>query len=438
MGGAESGTGAAILARKKGMGVFLSDAGGLKQEYRNALSQFEIPFEEKGHVKALEEGFDIVVKSPGIPDNSPLILNLKARGLKIISEIEFAGYFNNAKTICITGSNGKTTTTMLIWHMLKKAGINVGLAGNVGKSFAWQLATEDYDVYVIEISSFQLDGMFEFSADIAVLLNITPDHLDRYQNDFGLYAESKFRIWQNQSSSQYLIYCEDDEVIKKGIRNKKPASCLIPFSLKKEMEMGGFVSKGTMIIKTKDDEFTMDSNELALKGKHNLYNSMASGIAGRLMEIRKEVIKESLSDFQNVAHRLEPVGVVRGIQFINDSKATNVNSTWYALESMTQPVILILGGQDKGNDYSTLLELVKRKVKAIVCLGVDNRNIISAFEHDVRTIIETDSADAAVKAAYLLGAPGDVVLLSPACASFDLFENFEDRGQQFKDAVRDL
>lgn len=438
LGGGESGTGAAMLAKTKGMGVFLSDAGSLKPEYKNVLLHHEIPFEEKGHQQALQGDFDLVVKSPGIPDTHPVVMEMKSRNLKIISEIEFAGYFNKAKTICITGSNGKTTTTMLTWHMLRKAGLNVGLAGNVGKSFAWQVATEDFDVYVLEISSFQLDGMFDFRADIAVLLNITPDHLDRYQYDFTLYAASKFRIWQNHSSSQYLVYCMDDKVICEGIEMLRPPSALLPFSLHQQPNEGAFVSDDKLIFQTKEDKLIMDTIELSLKGKHNLYNSMASGIVGRIMDIRKEVIKESLSDFQNVEHRLEVVSTVRGIQFINDSKATNVNSTWYALESMTQPVILILGGQDKGNDYSILKELVERKVKAIVCLGVDNQNIKMAFKDSVRNMVETQSAEDAVRAAYLLGAPGDVVLLSPACASFDLFKNYEDRGQQFKNAVRDL
>ena len=439
LGAGESGTGTAILAQKKGWEVFVSDKGGIQKKYKNALIHNDIRWEEGTHSINLIMNADEVMKSPGIPDNVPMVKSIREQGIPILSEIEFAGRYNQAKTICITGSNGKTTTTLLTGHILKKAGLNVGIAGNVGTSFAWQVAEQQHDVYVLEISSFQLDGMKDFKADIAILLNITPDHLDRYDYSFENYIQSKLRIMQNQTPAEKVIYCDDDPVLKEKIKPTGDGPSLFPFSISRELKEGAWVDKkGIMNINIKSEEFSMDILELSLKGKHNIYNSMASGIAARLLDLRKEVIREGLSDFQNVEHRLESVGFVRGIEFINDSKATNVNSTWYALESMTRPVIWIVGGQDKGNDYSGLTELVHKKVKAIVCLGKDNSHIIKSFGGIVPSLFETRSATDAVKAAYLAGNPGDVVLLSPACASFDLFENFEDRGRQFKQAVYDL
>lgn len=439
LGAGESGTGAAILARKNGWDVFVSDKGAIKEKYKNALLHHDISWEEGTHSADLILNADEIMKSPGIPDKVPMVRSIVDKGIPVISEIEFAARYTRAKTICITGSNGKTTTTLLTGHILKKAGLNVGIAGNVGSSFAWQVAEENHDIYVLEISSFQLDGMKDFKADIAVLLNITPDHLDRYEYSFEKYIGSKLRIMQNQTPADKIIYCADDPVLETSIKQTENGPGLIPFSIKKTLKEGAWIdNKGKLNINIKSEGFTMDLLELSLKGQHNIYNSMASGIAARLVEIRKEVIREGLSDFQNVEHRLESVGFVRGIEFINDSKATNVNSTWYALESINKPVIWIVGGQDKGNDYSGLTELVQKKVKAIVCLGKDNTHILEVFGKMVPAIFETRSAADAVKAAYLAGNQGDVVLLSPACASFDLFENFEDRGKQFKQAVYDL
>lgn len=439
LGAGESGTGAAILAKKKGWEVFVSDLQPIKQNYKNALLLNDIDWEEGKHTDGLILNADEVMKSPGIPEWAPVVKAIRQKGIPVISEIELAGRYTNAKTICITGSNGKTTTTLLTGHLLKKAGVNVGVAGNVGSSFAWQVAEQEHDVYVLEISSFQLDGMKDFKADIAILLNITPDHLDRYEYKFENYVASKLRIMQNQGGNDYCIFCADDPVVLKNIEQIKNGPTLIPFSTQIKVEQGAWLDKnGQLKINLKSEEFKMDILELSLKGRHNIYNSMASGIAARLLDIRKEIIREGLSDFQNVEHRLEPVAYVRGIEFINDSKATNVNSTWFALESMTKPVIWIVGGQDKGNDYSGLSELVRRKVKAIICLGKDNSRILEAFGNHMGKVIETQSAHDAVKAAYKVGLPGDVVLLSPACASFDLFENFEERGRQFKQAVYDL
>jgi UDP-N-acetylmuramoylalanine--D-glutamate ligase len=380
-----------------------------------------------------------VVKSPGIPDKIPLLEAFRAKGTPIISEIEFANRFTDAFKICITGSNGKTTTTMLTWHILKNAGLNVGLAGNVGKSFAMQVAIEKHDYYVLEISSFQLDGMFRSKADIAVLLNITPDHLDRYGNVFGNYVNSKFRITQNQTNTDAFIYCADDPVISRELESRKIAARVYPFTTKaQQLQKGAYLDDNELVIQTNANKIRMTIEQLALQGRHNIYNSMAAGISASLVGLRKEAIKQCLSDFQNVEHRLEFVANVHGIGFINDSKATNVNSTWWALETVNKPIIWIAGGIDKGNDYSMLNDLVRTKVKAIVCLGVDNAPIYKAFADMVGTIVETCSAAEAVNAAYNLGEPGDTVLLSPACASFDLFENFEDRGNQFKQAVKQL
>ncbi len=439
LGGGESGAGAAVLAKLKGFDVFLSDAGTLKDEHRNVLYKYEIPFEEGGHTETLILNADEVIKSPGIPDKVALIQKLIKQGTPVISEIEFAGRYTKAPCICITGSNGKTTTTMLTWHILNKAGIKVGLGGNVGKSFAMQVATEDYDVYVLEISSFQLDGMYEFKADIAILTNITPDHLDRYEYDFDKYAASKLRIIRNQTEKDTLIWCGDDQKSREIISKLELKQRVCVIGLEKRHEnQAAWIEDDRIVINTDNNRFDMELEKLALQGKHNIYNSMAAAIAGSLSNVRKPVIKESLSDFQNVEHRLEFVANVHGIEFINDSKATNVNSTWYALESQSKPIIWIAGGRDKGNDYTELMPLVKQKVKAIICLGVENEKIKDTFGDMVETITETQSAQDAVQIAYNIGTPGDVVLLSPACASFDLFENFEDRGRQFKKAVKRL
>lgn len=439
LGAGESGTGAAILAAAKGYDVFVSDLSPIKTNYLNALNHHGIPWEQGKHTPDLIMDAWQVVKSPGIPDWVPIVKALKNQGTPVISEIELAGRFTSAKTICITGSNGKTTTTMLTGHILKKAGIDVAIAGNVGKSFAWQLALSDHEVFVLELSSFQIDGLIDFRPDISVLLNITPDHLDRYDNSFEKYAQSKLGLLKKQTSHDHCIYCYDDEVLREKLEHKEYSPGLIPFSINEKLTEGAWLKNDkTMTFNTNSEEFDMETLKLGLKGKHNIYNSMAAGIAARLVDIRKEFIKESLSDFQNIEHRLEPVGSVRGIEFVNDSKATNINSTWYALETMIKPVIWIAGGQDKGNDYSALMNIARQKVKAIICLGKDNTQITKAFGNIVPVIIYTQSAEDAVKAAYMAGSPGDVVLLSPACASFDLFENFEDRGQQFKKAVYDL
>jgi UDP-N-acetylmuramoylalanine--D-glutamate ligase len=440
LGGGESGVGSAVLAQKKGFEVFLSDKGKLKDKYKNVLLKYGIKWEEETHSEHLILNADEVVKSPGIPDSADLVKALRAKNIPVVSEIEFAGRYTTAKKICITGSNGKTTTTLLIYHMMQKGGFNVGLGGNVGKSFAMQVAENDFDYYVLELSSFQLDGMFEFKADIAILLNITPDHLDRYDYKLENYANSKFRIIQNQTENDAFIYCMDDEETMKILQTKKIRPKQYPFSIKKKVEQGAFLNEHNQLeINTNNtNPLFMTIQELALQGKHNIYNSMAAGVTGKLIEMRKESIRESLSDFHNIDHRLELVGNVHGIEFINDSKATNVNSTWYALESMNNPVILILGGVDKGNDYSMLSDLVKEKVKAIICLGTDNKKIIKSFGGIVETIVEAKSAKEAVAQAYKIGKKGDTVLLSPACASFDLFENYEDRGTQFKQAVRAL
>lgn len=439
LGGAESGIGAAILATKKNFDVFVSDSGKIKDEYKHVLLHNEIIFEEGKHSEKKCLQADEVIKSPGIPDNVPIIQKLKEHKIPIISEIEFASRYTDAKKICISGSNGKTTTSMMTYHIMKKAGMNVGLAGNIGKSFAWQVAENNFDCYVLEISSFQLDYMFRFKADVAVITNITPDHLDRYDYKFQNYIDSKFRILQNQTAKDYFIYCADDPVTISELQKRKIPSSKIPFSLF-ELTDGNraYVKNNEMIINLLSNIYKMGLENLALPGKHNIYNSMAAGIISRLFEIRKDVIKESLSEFQGVEHRLELVTKVHGIEFINDSKATNVNSTWFALECMTQPVIWIVGGKDKGNDYSCLKDLVKKKVKAIVCLGTENAKIYEEFASLVPLIKESLSAEEAVQISYSLGLQGDVVLLSPACASFDLFNNYEDRGMQFKRAVYDL
>ena len=437
LGAGESGVGAAILAKLKGWNVFVSDKGQIKEDFKQTLIDEQIEWEEGKHDELRIFKADLVVKSPGIPDKTPLIIGLKNREVNIISEIEFAGYYSRGKKICITGSNGKTTTTMLTHHILKKAGWDVGLAGNVGYSFAKQVAEGDHDWYVIELSSFQLDDMYEFKADIGVLTNITPDHLDRYEYQMQKYVDSKFRILNNQTPEDWFIYNYDDPIIQAGIKSRNLLMNLAPFSLKKEINVGGFATEKQLTINIKD-QFTMSIHELALKGKHNTQNSLAAGIAARITEIRKDIVRESLEDFVNVEHRLEFVAKVNGIEFINDSKATNINSAWFALESMEKSTIWIVGGVDKGNDYNELLDLVKNKVKAIICLGVDNHKIIEAFSGVVETIVEVQSAVEAVAYGYRLATKDETVLLSPACASFDLFENYEDRGNQFKQAVRML
>ncbi|OOQ58356.1 UDP-N-acetylmuramoylalanine--D-glutamate ligase [Mucilaginibacter pedocola] len=438
MGGGESGVGAAYLAQQKGYDVFVSDFGAIPDKYKEQLQQWNIRFEEGGHTEAEILSAVEVVKSPGIPDKAPIVKKLIAAEIPVISEIEFAGRYTNAKMICITGSNGKTTTTSLTYHILKAAGLNVGLAGNIGKSFAYQVATENFEYYVLEISSFMLDNMYQFKADIGVLLNITPDHLDRYDYKMENYAASKFRITQNQTAADYFIYCADDAETLKVMEGKTIAAQQLPFSIEKTIETGAYLDNDNIVINIHQQHFQMSINELALQGKHNLYNSMASGIVAKVLELRNETMRESMGNFRNIEHRLEFVAKISGISFINDSKATNVNSTWYALESMSTPVVLILGGVDKGNDYSMLRELVKQKVKAIVCLGKDNKRIHDAFEDDTEIIVNTGSAAEAAQVAYHLAEKGDTVLLSPACASFDLFKNYEDRGRQFKDAVKEL
>ncbi len=434
----ESGVGAAILAKKEGFKVFVSDRGQIQEEYKKVLLHHEIDWEEGKHsedrvLNALE-----VIKSPGIPDTVPLIVTLVEKGVSVISEIEFAGRYAKGKLICITGSNGKTTTTLMIHHMLEKAGLNVAVCGNIGDSFARLVAEGDHDYYVVEISSFQLDGMYEFKADVAVLLNITPDHLDRYDYDMQKYVDSKFRIIQNQTGVDAFIYNHDDELIQKELEKRSIKSWMLPFSHEEELEEGAYIANKQIITNIKNQQTKMSIHELAQQGRHNAYNSMASSVAGRVLEIRKEIIRESLSDFQNVEHRLEHVAHVNGIEFINDSKATNVNSTWYALESMQKPTIWIAGGVDKGNDYDFLAGLVKQKVVGIVCLGKDNSKLHGAFDGIVENVLDASNAVEAVGLAYRLAKKGYQVLLSPACASFDLFENYEDRGNQFKRAVRSL
>jgi UDP-N-acetylmuramoylalanine--D-glutamate ligase len=438
LGGGESGVGAAILAQKKGYEVFLSDLGKIKEKYKLVLSNYKIDFEEEIHSteKILNAG--LIVKSPGIPETAPLVVQLKENGIPVISEIEFAGKYSAAKTICITGSNGKTTTTLLLYHILKNAGVNVGLAGNVGKSLAWQVAEENYDVYVIELSSFQLDGMYDFKADVSVLMNITPDHLDRYGYNMQNYTDSKFRVIQNQEKSDYFIFCADDEIIQNELQKREIQPALIPFSLNEPEETGAGIIENRINININLKQFSMSILDLSLHGKHNTYNSMAAGIASMIFEIRDDQLRESLSDFKGVEHRLERFLKVHGIEFINDSKATNVNSTWYALESVSKRIVWIVGGIDKGNDYSMLEDLAREKVKAIVCLGKNNKKIHDSFEGVVKNIVDVLSMEEAVKAAYYLARNGDTVMLSPACASFDLFDNYEDRGIQFKKEVRNL
>ncbi len=438
LGAGESGAGAAVLAKVKGYDVFVSDMSDIKEKYKKMLDEYDIAWEEGRHTEHLIMNADEVIKSPGIPDTAPLIVALKEKGTSIISEIEFAGRYTDARMICITGSNGKTTTTLLTYHILKSAGLKVGLAGNVGQSLAYQVATCDYDYYVVELSSFQLDNMYDFKADIAVLLNITPDHMDRYDHKMENYVDAKFRITRNQTADDAFIYWNDDPVINEKLHTMQLQSQVFPFSENPEEQSRAYTEDNKVVIKLEDDTFIMDENELSLPGRHNLYNSLAAGISANLLHIEKDDIRRALSDFQAVEHRLEPVATVRGVRFINDSKATNVNSCWYALESMTTSVVLILGGKDKGNDYSEIEQLVHDKVKAIVCMSVDNSKLHAFFDDKVAHIVDAGSMQEAVALAYEAAQPGDTVLLSPCCASFDLFTSYEDRGRQFKEYVRRL
>ena len=438
LGGGESGVGSAVLAKVKGFDVFLSDMGKISEEYVAMLEKWEIPFEQGGHTEELILNADEVIKSPGIPLTAPMVQKIEDRGIGIISEIEFAGRYDNARKVCITGSNGKTTTTSLIYHLLKQAGMNVGLGGNIGKSYAYQVATENFDIYVLELSSFQLDNMYDFKADIAIITNITPDHLDRYDHKMENYVKAKFRITRNMSSDDCFIFCSDDEITINHLNKIVIKAQQLPFTQKNEVEQGAFVKDDRIVVRYKEEECNLFLQELALGGKHNIYNSMAAALAAKAMDIDNQAIREGLATFQAVEHRLEKVLSIKDVLYINDSKATNVDAAWYALECQTRPVVWIVGGTDKGNDYSTLVPLVKEKVKAIICLGVDNTKIHNAFGEHIDRMYDVTSAQDAVKKAHAIAQPGDVVLLSPCCASFDLFKNYEDRGRQFKEAVRNL
>lgn len=439
LGGGESGVGSALLAKQQGYDVFLSDGGSLKNEYRNELQNAGIDFEEGLHTESKILNADEVMKSPGIPEKSEIVKKIRAKGIDVISEIELAYRFKgNSKIIAITGSNGKTTTTALTYHICKEGGLDCALVGNIGDSFAKRVAEDPKPWYVVEVSSFQLDDIKTFRPDIAVLTNITEDHLDRYDYKFENYIKSKFRITMNQRPGDHFIYCADDEITIKYLNQFNIQSNQLPISMKRELPNGAFIKDGDMYVRTGQDFTTMSVFDFALKGKHNQYNTMAACVAATTLDIRKEKIRDAVQDFQSLEHRMEHVATVRGVEFINDSKATNVNSTWYALESMTKQTVLILGGVDKGNDYSLIDELVKEKVKAIICLGTDNRKIHEAFGNTVSTIVNTSTAEEAVHAAFHFADKGDVVLLSPACASFDLFKNYEDRGNQFKHAVKEL
>lgn len=438
LGSGESGAGAAVLAKLKGFEVFVSDMGSIKEQYKTILDQYEIPYEEGKHTPNLILNAQEIIKSPGIPEKAEMIIKIRAAEIPVISEIEFAGRYTNAYKVCITGSNGKTTTTSLIYHMMKKAGLNVGLAGNIGKSFAFQVATEKYDYYVLEISNFQLDDMFAFKADIAILLNITPDHLDRYDYDLQKYIDSKFRITQNLTEEDYFIYCSDDDLTIREMEKIVTRARQLSYTIKETPQKGAYVRNRHIQVEFDDVDFSMSIDELSIKGQHNVYNSMAAGITGNVLKLRNEVIRDALSDFKGVEHRLEAVKVVNGVDYINDSKATNVNSVWYAMECMNAPVVWIAGGIDKGNDYSELFDLVKNKVKVLVCLGKDNSKLHRTFGEMIPQIADASSMREAVKKASQFASEGDVVLLSPACASFDLFDNFEDRGRQFKKYVNEL
>lgn len=438
LGGGESGVGAAILGKAKGMEVFLSDAGEIKSHYKEMLEAEGISFEEGGHTESRILDANLVVKSPGIPPYAPLVKKIAAKGTPIISEIEFAGRYTDAKMICITGSNGKTTTTLLTYHILKSAGLNVGLAGNVGRSMALQVAREKHDYYVIELSSFQLENMYDFKAGIAVITNITPDHLDRYDHKMENYVAAKFRILQNQGPEDYFIYWQDDPIIREQIKQLQIEAIRMPFSEYRQEDTKAYVDKGIVRFETPMEVWDIPRDKLSLTGLHNLYNSMAAGLSASILNIKKETIRHALEDFEAVEHRLEYVRTVKGVRYINDSKATNVNSTWYALESMTGPTVLILGGKDKGNDYTEIEGLVREKVKAIVCMGADNSKLLDFFDGKVGIIRDTHTLKDAVTACAEIAEPGDTVLLSPCCASFDLFKSYEDRGEQFKAEVRGL
>jgi UDP-N-acetylmuramoylalanine--D-glutamate ligase len=438
LGGGESGVGTAILGKKKGYDVFVSDFGKIKENYKEVLNINGIKWEEEAHTEKKILNADVVMKSPGIPDKSSIVKKLIENKIPILSEIEFAAPFTKAKTIGITGSNGKTTTTMLTYHLLKSAGMNVGLGGNIGKSFAWQVAEDKFDYYVLELSSFQLDGIINYRPDIAIITNISPDHLDRYDYKYENYIASKFRVTMNQTQEDFLIYDAEDEAISEWFKNNKTKAQLIPFSLIQNLEKGAFIKDNTMEIKINDEEFVMETQHIALEGKHNMKNALAAASVAKILGIRKSTIRESMSNFQGVEHRLEKVFKIQNVQYINDSKATNVNATYFALDSMTSPTVWIVGGVDKGNDYSELMSLVREKVKAIICLGVDNKKIIDAFGNVVDVMIEVTNMNDAVKMAQKLTEKGDTVLLSPACASFDLFESYEDRGRQFKTAIQNL
>ena len=438
LGGGESGVGSAVLAKVKGHDVFLSDMGKISDDYAAVLEKWEIPFEQGMHTEGLILNADEVIKSPGIPSTAPMVTKIMEKGIGVISEIEFAGRYDSAKKICITGSNGKTTTTSLVYHLLKQAGLNVGLGGNIGKSYALQVATENYDIYVLELSSFQLDNVYDFKADIAIITNITPDHLDRYGYNMENYVKAKFRITRNMSNEDCFIFCSDDDITVRHLDQIVMKAKKLPFTQKGEVEQGAFVKDDRMIVRYKEQECDMYLQELALGGKHNVYNSMAAALAAKVMDIDNEAIRNGLATFQAVEHRLENVLSIKDVLYINDSKATNVDAAWYALECQKRPVVWIVGGTDKGNDYETLIPLAKEKVKVMICMGLDNRKFHESFEGVVPEIHDVTSAKDAVNLAHSLAAAGDVVLLSPCCASFDLFKNYEDRGRQFKEAVRNL
>ena len=438
LGGGESGVGSAVLAKVKGFDVFLSDMGKIADKYAEVLNEWNIPFEQGGHTEELILNADEVIKSPGIPSTAAMVQKIEDKGIGIISEIEFAGRYDSAKKVCITGSNGKTTTTSLIYHLLKQAGLNVGLGGNIGKSYAYQVATESFDIYVLELSIFQLDNVYDFKADIAIITNITPDHLDRYGYNMENYVKAKFRITRNMDKDDCFIFCSDDEITINHLNKIVVKAKQLPFTQKEVVEQGAFVKDDSIIVRYKEQECDMFIQELALGGKHNIYNSMAAALAAKAMEIDNEAIREGLATFQAVEHRLEKVLSIKDVLYINDSKATNVDAAWYALECQTRPVVWIVGGTDKGNDYSSLVPLAKEKVRAIICMGIDNQKIHDAFTDIVPKMYDVTSAEDAVQTAHKIAQSGDVVLLSPCCASFDLFKNYEDRGRQFKEAVRRL
>ena len=438
IGGGESGVGAAVLGKVKGMDVWLTDMGQIAPRYKEILNKWEIAWEEGHHTEEKVLGADEIVKSPGVPLTAPLIVKAMGKGIPVISEIELAGRYTQAKMVCITGSNGKTTTSLLTHHILKEAGLNVGLAGNVGKSLAMQVATENHDVYVIELSSFQLDNMYDFKANIAVMLNISPDHLDRYDHKMENYVAAKFRIMQNQTSDDAFIYWQDDPIISAQLKSMKSEARMFPFSATDDEELSAYLHDGNMVINVDGNSWAMPREEMSLQGMHNLYNSMAASISASLLDIKKENIRKALASFEAVEHRLEYVRTLNGVRYINDSKATNVNSTWYALESMTDPVVLILGGKDKGNDYSEIEEFVINKVTAIVCLGVDNSKLHAFFDGKVPVVEDARSMQECVDKCHALAKDGQTVLLSPCCASFDLFKSYEDRGEQFKQCVNNL